>query len=45
MDGTCMMYNDCKDINAQQCLIDVIKLYSKHIAVHLNDSKERLLKE
>ena len=34
-----------KDINAHQCSIDIIELYSNHIAVHLNASKERLIEE
>ena len=40
-----LMYDDCQDINAHQCLVDVIELYSDHIALHLNTSKERLLEE
>ena len=38
-------YDDRKDINAHQCSIKIIELYSDHIAVHLNSSKERLLEE
>ena len=40
-----LAYDDRQDINAHQCLVDVIKLYSEHLSVHLNASKERLLKE
>ena len=40
-----LTYDDCQDINAHQNLIDIIKLYIDHIAVHLNASKERLLEE
>ena len=40
-----LTYNDRKDIDVHQCLIDIIRLYSNHIAVHLNSSKERLLEE
>ena len=39
------MYDDHQYINAHQCLVDIIKLYSDHIAVHLNASKEILLEE
>ena len=38
-----LTYDDRKDINAPQCSIDIIELYSDHITVHLNASKERLL--
>ena len=40
-----LTYNDRQDINAHQCLIEVVKLYSNHIALHLNALKERLLEE
>ena len=40
-----LTYDYRKDIDAHQCSIDIIELYSYHIAVHINDSKERLLKE
>ena len=40
-----LTYDDCQGINSHQCLVDVIELYSNHIAVHPNDSKERLLEE
>ena len=40
-----LTYNDRQDIKSHQCSVDIIKLYSDHIAVHLSASKERLLKE
>ena len=40
-----LTYNDRHDITAHQCSVDVIKLYSDHLAVHLNALKERLLEE
>ena len=40
-----MTYDDRKDINANRCLINVIKLYIDHLAVHIDASKERILKE
>ena len=40
-----LTYDDRKDIDAHKCLIDIIELYSNHIVVHLNASKERLLEE
>ena len=40
-----LMYDDRKDIDAHQCSMDIIELYSDHITVHLNASKERLLEE
>ena len=40
-----LTYNDKKDIYSHQCSIDVIKLYSDHIAVHIDASKEALVKE
>ena len=40
-----MTYDDGKDINANRCLINVIKLYSNHLSVHIDTSKERILKE
>ena len=40
-----LTYDDRKDIDAHQCLIDIIELYSDHITVHLNASKDRLLEE
>ena len=40
-----LTYDDRKDIDTHQCLVDVIKLYNNYIAVHLNASKERLLEE
>ena len=40
-----LTYDDCQNINTHQCLVDFIKLYSDHIAVHINAPKERLLKE
>ena len=38
-----LTYDDGKDIDTHQCSIDIIELYSNHIALHLNASKERLL--
>ena len=40
-----MTYDNRKDIDAYQCSIDIIELYSDHIAVHLNALKERLFEE
>ena len=40
-----LTYNDKKDIDAHLCLINVIELYSNHIAVHLDSSEERILEE
>ena len=40
-----LTYDDRKDIDTHQCLMDIIKLYSYCIAVHNNTSKERLLEE
>ena len=40
-----LTYDDSQDINSHQCLVDVIELYSNHITVHINASKERLLEE
>ena len=40
-----LTYDDRKDINAHQCLIDIIGLYSDYITVYLNASKEILLEE
>ena len=40
-----LTYDDRRDINAHQCFIDIVELYSNNIAVHLNASKERLLNE
>ena len=40
-----MTRDDRKNIDAHQCSIDVIELYSNRIAVYLDASKERLLKE
>ena len=40
-----LMHDARKDIDAHQCLIEVIELYSDRIAVHLDASKERLLEE
>ena len=40
-----MTHDDRKDINAHLLLIDVIKLYSNHIAVHIDASNEIILKE
>ena len=40
-----LTYDDQQNINAHQCSIDIIEFYSDHIAVHLNASEERHLKE
>ena len=40
-----LTYDDRKDIDNHQCSIDIIKLYSDHIAVHLNSSEERIFEE
>ena len=40
-----LTYDDHQDINAHECLVDVIELYSDHIAVKLNALEERPLKE
>ena len=38
-------YDDRQDITAHQCSVDLVELYSDHLAVHLNASKENLLEE
>ena len=40
-----LTYDDRQDITAHQCSVDLIKLHSNHLAVHLNASKEGLLEE
>ena len=40
-----LAYYDRKDIDAHLCSIDVIELYSNHLSVHTDTSKERILKE
>ena len=40
-----LTYNDRQDITAHQFSVDVTELYSDHLPVHLNSSKERLLDE
>ena len=40
-----LTYDDRHDITAHQCSVDDIEFYSNHLAVHINASKERLLKE
>ena len=37
-----LMYGECHNITPHQCSVDVIELYSDHLAVHLVASKERL---
>ena len=32
-------------MTAHQCSVDLVELYSDHLAVHLNASKEKLLEE
>ena len=40
-----LTYDDRQDITAHQCSVDLVELYSDHLDVHLNASKENLLKE
>ena len=40
-----LTYDDRQDITAHQCSVDLIELYIDHLSVHLNASKENLLKE
>ena len=40
-----LTYDDRQDITAHQCSVDLVELYSDHLAVHLTASKERLLEE
>ena len=40
-----LTYDECQDITAHQCSVDLVELYIGHLAVHLNASKENLLKE
>ena len=40
-----LTYDDRQDITAHQCSVDLVDMYSDHLAVHLNASKENLLKE
>ena len=40
-----LTYDDRQDITAHQCSVDPIELYSDHLAVHLNASKEIILEE
>ena len=40
-----LAYYDRKDIDAHLCSIDVIELYSDHLAVCIDASKERILKD
>ena len=40
-----LTYDDRQDITAHQCSVDLVELYSDHLAVHLNASKENLLEE
>ena len=40
-----LTYDDRQDITAHQCSVDLVELYSDHLAVHLNAPKENLLKE
>ena len=44
-----LTYDDRQDITAHQCSVDLVELYSNHLAVHLavhlNALKENLLKE
>ena len=38
-------YDDRQDITSHQCSVDLVELYSNHLAVHLNALKENLLEE
>ena len=40
-----LTYDDRQDITAHKCSVDLVKLYSDHLDVHLNASKENLLEE
>ena len=40
-----LTYDDRQDIIAHQCSVELVELYSDHLAVHLNSSKENLLEE
>ena len=40
-----LTYDDHQDITAHQGSVDVIELYSNHLAVHLNASEKNLLEE
>ena len=40
-----LTYDERQYITAHQCSVDLVELYSDHLAVHLNDSKENLLEE
>ena len=40
-----LTYDDRQDITAHQCSVDLVELYSDHLAVHLNVLKENLLGE
>ena len=39
-----LTYDDRQDITAHQCSVDLVELYSDHLVVHLNASKDNLLK-
>ena len=38
-----LTYDNRQDITDHQCSVDLVELYSDHLAVHLNASKENLL--
>ena len=40
-----LTYDERQDITAHQCSVDLVELYSDHLSVHLNASKENLLEE
>ena len=40
-----LTYDNRQDITAHQCSVDLVELYSDHLAVHFKASKENLLKE
>ena len=40
-----LAYDNRQNITAQQCSVDLFEMYNDHIDVHLNNSKENLLKE
>ena len=40
-----LTYDDRQDITAHQCSVELVELYSDHLAVYLNASNENLLEE
>ena len=43
--GGFLTYDDHQEISAHQCSIDLVEIYSNHLAIHLNTLKENLLEE